>query len=562
MKHCSLFVFLFLFFACSNKKETPYIETLSNPFFDQAYIYLEAGKSDSAFLFFEKAKQLFLEQKDSLGIGNCLVNMALIQHDRNDYFGAQETALSAQNYLDTRDKTHRVYVSSNFNNLGRATRELKDYPKALKFFKEAIRFADDSAHIRIYTNNIGLVYTDMEDFPSAIQVYKEALKGEVVGTNSYARALTNLSKALWLNDPSYNASPDLRRALEMRIQNKDFWGQNSSYATLSDYYSKTKPDSARYYAQLQYTAAKKNKSADDQIKALQRLIRLQSVDSTKTHFETYYRLSDSMQQVRAAAKNQFALIRYEVEKNITDNLRLEKENAEKATRLVRQRIVSMGFGVLLVLVVIGGILYYKKRKARLKQDALNNIKANQLKTSRKVHDVVANGIYRVMTEIEHKEELDRNGILDKLEDMYHKSRDISYEAEGEGLTQKPFNEQIADLLKSFASGSHRVLIAGNESAVWQGVVSNIKEEIRHVLQELMVNMKKHSEANSVVVRFQRAEDCIKIHYQDTGIGLPDDVVYGNGLTSTGNRIKNMRGAITFVSEAGKGLRVEVAIPLR
>ncbi|SMG44482.1 Histidine kinase-, DNA gyrase B-, and HSP90-like ATPase [Sphingobacterium psychroaquaticum] len=562
MNYCYLFVLLFLFFACSNKKETPYVKTLNNPFFDQAYIYLEDGKSDSAFLFFEKAKQLFLEQKDSLGVGNCLVNMAIVQQERNDYFGAQETALSALNYLKAQDTSHRVYLSSNYNNLGRATRELKEYPKAIQFFKQAIRFADDSAHIRIYTNNIGLVYHDMEDFPSAIAAFKEALKGEEVGTNAYARVLTNLSKAMWLDDPGYNASNDLRRALTMRIENKDFWGQNSSYATLSDYYSQTKPDSASYYAQLQYNTAKKNKSADDQVKALQRLIRLQSVDSTKVHFETYHRLSDSMQQVRAAAKNQFALIRYEVEKNITDNLRLEKENAEKATRLIRQRIVSMGFGVLLVLVVTGGILYYKKRKERLKQDALNNIKANQLKTSRKVHDVVANGIYRVMTEIEHKEELDREGILDKLEDMYHKSRDISYEAEGEDLSQKPFNEQVTDLLKSFASGSHRVLIAGNESTVWQAVASNVKEEIRHVLQELMVNMKKHSEANSVVVRFQRTDDCLKIHYQDTGIGLPDDVVYGNGLTSTGNRIKNMRGAITFASEGGKGLRVEVAIPLR
>src|SRR5690606_12068453 len=123
---------------------------------------------------------------------------------------------------------------------------------------------------------------------------------------------------------------DFHVALRIREKETDRWGLNSSYTHLSDYYAATRPDSALYYAHKMYSGAQLLHSADDQIRALYRLIRLSQPDAAKQYFETYKELTDSVNLARSAAKNQFALIRYEVEKNKAENLRLQHENSQKA----------------------------------------------------------------------------------------------------------------------------------------------------------------------------------------------------------------------------------------
>lgn len=563
MKSFSLCVLVFLLFGCVRKTENSPVVKVVNPFFDRAYEFLDKGDSDSSFFYFEKAKQVFIEREDSLGVAKCLVNMGITQREQSDYFGAQETALQALAYLDINNSKHRAYLSTNYNNLGIATYQMLDYSQSIDFFKKAITFSNDTITNLVYRNNIALCYRDLGKFDESFSVFKELLKNIEHDTKNYARILTNYANAKWLQNASHMALPEYFEGLRIRKDAHDLWGLNASYAQLSDYYMQIKPDSALHYARLQYATAKDIKSADDQVKALQRLIKIHPVDSTKQYFEIYEGLTDSLQFARAAAKNQFALIRYESEKNKADIFRLEKENAEKARRLLRQRVITTGIVLLLISSLIGAMNYYKRRHQRVELEAANKIKHSQLKTSRKIHDVVANGIYRVMVEIEHRKNIDREGILDRLEDMYYKSRDISYEAEEDKVSLVPYYEQLTELLKSFATSTCKVLIAGNEAAVWEGASIEAQAEIQHVLQELMVNMKKHSRADHVVIRFERtAAAVLHIHYQDSGVGLSSKVLYGKGLNSAENRIKNINGSINFVTELGKGLKVDIVIPLQ
>jgi signal transduction histidine kinase len=84
-------------------------------------------------------------------------------------------------------------------------------------------------------------------------------------------------------------------------------------------------------------------------------------------------------------------------------------------------------------------------------------------------------------------------------------------------------------------------------------------ETEQILQELMVNMKKHSAAQNVVLKFESLQDKILIHYTDDGLGLPSSFQYGNGLTNTENRIKRIGGNFTF-DETLKGLKIRISIP--
>ena len=560
MKKVSLYLFLLFGVSCIKNNEenkTP----ISNVAFDIAYEYIEKGKADSSFFFFDEARQLFLDSGDSLGVAKCLINMAITQKDQGDYFGAQETALQAVDYLDKSNPKHHIYLSTNYNNLGAATGKLSDFEQALVFYKLALQFSQDSLNSVIYQNNMAICYQDLKDYDKAIEIYTGIYDKVKSNRKQYARVLSNLARTKWLADPAYPAIDEFLTSLAIREQENDLWGLNASYVHLTDYYADTRPDSALWYAKKMYNTAKKIQSADDQVYALSKLIELSPETESKEYFHTYQSLTDSLHQARAAAKNQFALIRYEVEKNKADNLRLQKENAEKINRLTRQRFFTGSLVFLLVLSVVGGRFWYRKRKQRLDLEAQHKIKASQLKTSRKVHDVVANGIYRVMSEIENKEDIDREGILDKLEGVYHKSRDISYEAEDSLPAEQSYAQQITELLTSFATAHQKVLIVGNESQLWDHVNENIKTEIRHVLQELMVNMRKHSHTDQVVIRFEKIDALLKIYYKDSGVGMKNVDSQGNGLKNTGSRIKNLDGEIIFVSEPGNGLKVEITIPI-
>ena len=141
--------------------------------------------------------------------------------------------------------------------------------------------------------------------------------------------LSNLNYTLWLNNPNFNPLPNLWKALAIRNQENDLLGQNASYAYLADYYLGKPTDSAFYYASKMLASAKALNLPDEQLAALNKLIQSSSVNNSKIYFKQFQKLNDSLQTVRNASKNQFALIRFETEQYKATSLKLQKENTER-----------------------------------------------------------------------------------------------------------------------------------------------------------------------------------------------------------------------------------------
>nr|WP_184465443.1 ATP-binding protein [Pedobacter sp. AK013] len=542
-----------LLFSCSKPQQKEKTKK-ENPLYDKAFEYRELGRIDSAFSYFNQAKDLFLSQRDSLGAAKCLVNMGIISTDKGDNFGGQEISLNALKYLDKTDKTQYPFIHSNYNNLGIATFRLADYLNALKFYDLAIAFSENPLDKNLYLNNKAKVYQDVKNYEASLKIYNQILSQNSKNQKEYARALSNLAKTKWLINPKYNAETEFLKALKIREQERDLWGLNASYAHLADYYTSKNPGLAIDYAKKMYHVAIQISSPVDRLQALQKLIKLSSPIATKQYFETYEELADSLQTARSAAKNQFALIRYETEKNKADNLVLQKDNEKK-----KYQVIILAFGILLF--AVAGTLWYRKRKQKLELEAKNSIRDSQIKTSKKVHDKVANKIYRVMSEVENKNDLDRNHLLDQLEYIYNTSRDISYEITDNRLN-KTFRQQLSELFSAYVASTRSIDVIGNEDDLWANIPENTASEIFIILLELMNNMKKHSQATVVKIRFNRNHNIISIKYHDNGIGLPEQVIHNNGLRNTETRIKNISGTITFETMDKNGLGISISFPIR
>ena len=547
-------LFLLFFFislnSCVKKTHNNKTEPI-NVFYDKAHDFREAKKIDSAIFYYNKAKYIFLQRNNRLGFAKCLLNLGIFATNRGDFFSGQEISLQAIPYFNPEEKDQHIFISSNYNNLALSTYELKNYKDALKFYRAAIAYDTVLISRLIYLNNMAKIYEDIKDYKKANNLYSQVLNKAPQTHKIYARALANIALSKSKQNPQYDPLPEFLTALSLRKKINDEMGLNFSYATLSDYYQVTIPDSALFYAKKMYQNTKKINSPDDRLLALQKLIKLSPSKETKNYFLIYEGVNDSLQSARSKAKNQFALIRYDTENQQADILSLKQENTYKKYQLS----ILIIFGVLFL---ISGILWYKKRKQRIELEAEKAIQENQLKTSKKVHDVVANGLYTIMTKLDNRDAFKNDPIVDEMEELYEKSRNISYEKTISRDTH--FNEKLFNLVKSFESNMTEVLIFGNEGKIWTGLNDKTKYELEYILQELMVNMKKHSQASRVIIKFKQLNNQILINYTDNGKGIKDFSL-GNGLRNTETRIKSISGLITFDTKPNQGLKVKISFPI-
>ena len=323
---------------------------------------------------------------------------------------------------------------------------------------------------------------------------------------------------------------------------------------ISYLHTNSKPDSALFYANKRYQVAQVINRVDDRLEGLQKLIRISPPSASKQYFQTYQSLNDSIQTVRTAAKNQFAVIRYDSEKNKANFLKAQAENVEKQKDILLRNI---GIGTLILCLLLGYFLYQKRKKS-LQQEKEIEVKKTELKYVKKIHDRVANRVYQVMSEVENTTEIDKDDLADKLDVIYKISRDLSYDSKDIN-NEESFSIELSKMLYAYASAKTNIVLEGGGEKLWEPINDDTKAEIFCILQELMTNMKKHSGADTVTINFKRENDRITVLYLDNGKGMKV-LTPKNGLRNTETRIESISGHITFDTKPDEGLRVEFSFP--
>ncbi len=546
---------LIVLFSCKKEKKELSTQALTtNSYFKKAKEYQKSKVSDSAFYYFNLAKNAFLTEKDSLGVARALVNMAIIQSDKGDYYGGIETSLEADHFIKKEIKTDsivKIILAANYNNLGISSSNLKDYDNSISYYNEALKYVNVEESKLVYYNNIGDVLIRKKDFTNAKNYLQKALQAKV--DTNYARALNNLAKAKFLEDKNYDPLPELLKALEIRERQSNGMGMNSSYATLADYFFNKDKIASLKYSKMMLDKALQNKSPDDQLEALQKIIPLDPKHYLE-YFIKFNSINDSLQTARNKAKNQFAFIRYDVEQKNAENQILKRQDAENEIKIVQRN-----FGLIaLSLILITGFFWYKKRKKGLEQEKELEVKNTQLKMSKKVHDVVANGLYHMMIDVQNNPEVDKTRILNDIEKMYEESRDISHE----NIREEDFSLRFINMIKSYSSQEQVVLPVGYKENIWENVSYNVQLELYYIVREILVNMKKHSQAKLASVKFEKDSDSLKIKYTDNGVGINNiSQQKGAGIHNTENRIDSIGGDITFEKNPTGGLIIQITIPI-
>ncbi len=520
---------------------------------DRASYYFYYEKWDSALLYLNSYVD---KATDSLKKGKAYSYMGEVQKNIGDLYGAQETLMNGVRSLNPSNQRHREELAIIYNILGSISVDLKNYDEAVSLYNKAISFLSMSAYAIEINNGKAIALQRKGDYDKAIAIYDSILKLQPKDRLLKARIIHNRARTKWLQHADYNPLPEYYDALQIRADSNYGLGLNASYAHLADYYEKVNTDSALRYAQKMYDIAQFLQSSDDELEAIDKLIRFNNSPIVKQQwYLAFRRLSDSVQLSRDSTRSRFAMVRYDLQKKEADNLVLQQH-------VTKQRIGIYSLIALTVLVITALWNWYNKRRKHIKQEAEKTIRESKLATSQKVHDVVANGLYRIMNELEHGKTIELDPLLDKIEILYEKSRDISYDEHLFPAVSSNYSKQVQDLLMAFENEQTHVVITGNDQAFWSRISTHQKNELQLILTEIMVNMKKHSQAKNVAIAFRQDQYTAFITYTDNGIGFTPGQQFGNGLNNTVNRIKSLNGDVIFGESGPGGIRISISWPLQ
>jgi signal transduction histidine kinase len=98
----------------------------------------------------------------------------------------------------------------------------------------------------------------------------------------------------------------------------------------------------------------------------------------------------------------------------------------------------------------------------------------------------------------------------------------------------------------------------------------VSEELLRLLQEALVNVRKHSHASEALVRLDSRNGNARLVVSDNGIGYPFNGEFtleklealGKGPKTICGRVRALDGDLTLASYPGEGSRLEIVIPLR
>lgn len=534
-----------------------------------AYYYNSRGEYErdnrnypDAFLYYNKAKLTYKELADSTAAGYSSMRLAHLQLSYNDYYAAEKSATEAMALLKSGNNS--TYLTEVYNILGLCYTGTQQFPLAIDNYRNAQRLSATTADREVIDNNIGYIHILQKDYDKAIALFARLSKSPTVTRDTLAlsRTFDNLGYSLLKNDDKVAALPFLMKALQLREHHRYTAALPSSYIHLSEYYAPLQPDLAVSYAEKAYVTSTVSNSIDDRIEALALLSRISKGPKLITYLQKRAALTDSIVTVRRQAENKFAKLQYDFSDKAKQVEKYKRETEIQELKTQNTTIVFTASIVLIVLIVVFLYFIYRAKHRREKQlEAYHT----ETRISKKIHDELANDVYYTMTFAEQQNLADvenRETLLNNLDNIYSRTRDISYE-NNSITTGEGFAQDLKALLSRYNSQQVWVILAGFDSVPWHTLKPELQILLYRIIQELLTNMKKHSNCSRAVFSFRFEKKKVTIEYSDDGVGVQSEqTFFKKNLPIMENRIRGINGRLTFENTSGKGFRLAFTFPLK
>ncbi|MGG8494987.1 sensor histidine kinase [Tenacibaculum sp. TC6] len=534
---------------------------LAKEYYLIGYKYNDISQLDSAYKYISRSKDLSLQLKDTLKVVKRMYSLGKLESENELYYRSDSTIVQALRLLGSNKDKFDIAVSM-YNTLGINANLEKNYKEAVRWFNLALKNVKDPVKIIRYKNNIANNLISSESYSKAIQIYDsikldsyfdsipKGLKGKVLDNYAYAKLLKG----------EQVTEADFLEGQKLKKEEKDIPGLFTNYSYLNYFYEeKGNKQKAKHYAYLMYDLAVKYSRPNDKIFAIDKILALEpSSNLKKLSLERSF-LRDSVFDNSDKKRNQFATTIYSNEEEAKKRLLVENalaavkiELARKKLLLEQQKRQQQQLIFLVGISFVSFLIYFFYKREKTKKEKMVEVYKTETRLAKKIHDELANDVYLAMNKVQQNESID-DSLLKSLEKIYLQTRNISHE-NSPVLTGLEFESFFKQLLADFSTDECRIMSKGISEIDLNKFSRDKQIVIYRVFQELLINMKKYSNASLVVISFSIEKGTVHVTYKDNGIGI-NTLKLKNGLQNMETRIKSIGGSVTFDSEAQKGFQV-------
>ncbi len=561
--------------------------TLAETYWDLGSFFKTASVMDSAYYNYAQAQKIYSSLKNDFYVGRMIYNMAVVQANVYDYTGSEINTIKAIEFLKPLKKYRQLYLC--YNHLAVVTNNLKNYDEAIEYHQKALeyleRLDERNTLSQATKNNIGVVYQEKGNHLEAIEKFREVLQFDslkVKDPRLYAKTMNNLAYSFAKLGKSDGLPGLFQKAIRIQDSIGDISGISRSYYSLGEFYHLTNNTTEALKSIKKARRLAEQSSNNKRIlSSLEFLSRLDPANAV-SYTQAYIKLNDSLQQEERKARNKFARIRFET-----------NETLEQNRLLARQKQLWTGISIAVGLLAIAAFLFFdqraKNQKLRFqqeqqasnekifhlmldqKQKVEEGKKIAQKRISEELHDGVQGrlqGARMVLLGLNKRTTpeaiAERSEAIKELQDIQEEVRAISHEL-SHAAYQKIHNfiNTINELLEGIkASAKLAYTFEYDENVPWDELKSDIKINLYRMVQESLQNCVKHAKADHVTVRFDVAQELLKVSIADNGAGFEiKKGKKGIGLRNIASRIEKIGGHWDIESTVGKGTTVYFSIPV-
>lgn len=510
------------------------------------------GSYDKAIDYYLKSLKIKEELGDEKGISVCFTNIG------NVYYAQGSSTSSKKFTKDKYDKAIEYFLKS--------LKIYEDLDTLNEVRGEQSRTIERKKGISHCYNNIGNVLSDMGNYDKAIEYYLKSLKiKEKLGDkNGIALVYGNISSLHITLADSVAITPAEKNA---------HYNEAINYGLKSLKLAKeinTMPwiNSAASFLQKAYKA-------------------LGNTAKSLEYAEIFIDTKDSMfkkEKIKIIAEIE---TKYQTEKKEQQISLLEKDNQLHIALLNKQQIRTLLAIIVAGLLIICLILLYLyskvKQKNKLNQEQIKH-KMEQLKAvvetqekererfARDIHDGIGQYFSALKMNLSKLEDnkyfIDEktiyNSSMQLIDELHQEVRNISFDIMPKVITIKGLAVALNELaLKINSIG--KILITINSYDFHYRFPITTEIAIYRIIQEIVNNILKHSNANEVNIQFTQHEQELNIIVEDNGIGYNSSILvlsFGHGWKNIFSRIEMIGGTIDIDSTPDKtGTTIIINVPI-
>jgi len=580
--------------------ETNDKKELANIYNNIGNLYVSQGNYAEALKNHFSSLKVKLERGDQNGAGTSYITIGMIYAYQGNYAAALKNCFESMKIA--KEIGNKKMLGDSYLDIGGIYMEEHNYGEAIKNYQDALKIktelADKNGVADCY-NNIGLIYNRQNNNVSALKNFLSALKirTEIADTQGVATSFNSIGQIYATENNLDSAFANLFRGLKLFQIIGDKKDISISYNNIGRlYWRSNQPILAEQYCINALDISKKIGSKDIIRDSYQNLSLIYSTKNDYTnaykYLDLYTQTNDSIFSKNSTRQIAEMKTRFETEEKEHQIKLLNSDNEIKALQISEQKhqlinhriLLASIISVVIFIALLSWLLISRNRSKQQEKYKSEMLHQQELRTrviietqegerkriAQDLHDGIGQNLAAAKMSFEtyatqlpnatSDQKLIFTAIESILEDTQNEVRALSHSMMPKALQERELGDAVSDLLEqTFLNSKIKYSFSKD---LPPDIPENVQICLFRVLQELLNNILKHSEATEVAVETLKYQNNIIMMVEDNGKGIPEEVKSdGIGLQSISARVHSLNGSFKIEPGPSKGTIATIRIQL-